>query len=541
MLARLALRDFVLAREIAVELEEGFCALTGETGAGKSLLVEALALLAGGRASASVIRPGAKAAEVEAAFWTGDGNGGDGDELIVRRIISRDAKKSRAFINGRHSPLAEMAAKTSAAVEICGQHAHYSLLKEPAQRRLLDGYAGAEVDAEKAAVCFRNWRANAEALKTAKKTAEKQTAEREELQRECAELNALGFTPQRWKESCARLLRLEHSADLAEGCAEVLRALEESGGAEESLAAAGKTLARLSRRDEQLKDAEEHISAALQSLQEGARALRSYAENISSDPRELAECEEFVSGAHALARKHRLAQPSLLAECLAQKEERLAEISRAADIEAARKQEEKSRADLQKACKTLSQKRERTARKLEQTVAALLPQLAMREARLWAKLIPLSEPGASGAEKIELLITTRKGAQPDGIRQVASGGELSRLGLALQIAGGDFRAAPTVVFDEVDSGVGGAAAAVVGSLLKKLGRTRQVLCVTHLAQVAACADWHWRVQSSANGAEVLPLDEKARVEEIARMSGGEEITAKARAHAAELRERARAN
>ena len=542
MLARLALRDFVLAREVAVEFERGFCALTGETGAGKSLMVDALALLAGGRASPSLIRAGAGAAEVEAAFYLeggGDDGDGDGEELIVRRIIARDAKKSRAFVNGRQTPLSMMAEQVSGAVEICGQHAHYSLLKTAAQRKMLDGYAGAEEDAAQVGMLFRKWREAVDSLNAAITDAEKRAAEREELQNECNELRALNFTIERWNDSSARLARLEHASDLAAGCAEALAAMEGEGGAEEKLAKASRTLQDMSRRDKQLNESAEHAAAAMQSLQESARALRLYAQDITSDPRELAECEQFVAEAHKLARKHRLAEPALLGECLSEKESRLDELARAADVGAARKNEKQTRAELDKACARLTKKRAATAKQLQQTATALLPKLSMREAAMKTVLTKLDEPTMHGAEQVEFLIKTRKESEWGGIQQVASGGELSRLGLALQIAGGDFRAAPTAVFDEVDAGIGGGAAAVVGSLLRKLGQTRQVLCVTHLAQVAACADSHWLVRAGEGGAvEVLPLDEGARVEELARMSGGETITESARAHAAELRAQA---
>ena len=531
MLTRLALRDFVAAREVEVELESGFCALTGETGAGKSLLVDALALLAGGRASPSQIRDGATAAEVEAAFVFDDGI-----ELIARRVIAKDAKKSRAFIDGRQTPLAMLAEKVSEAAEICGQHAHYSLLKPAAQRQLLDAYSGALADTAQVGVLHRRWRDAVASLTAAQNDAEQQTARREQLQTECAEIKALDFSPDRWRDANVRLSRLENAADLASGCQSVLAALEGEGGGEEKLSGALRTLRELAKKDQQLQASLEQTGAALQSVQESARDLRAYAQDITSDPRAFAECEQFVSEAHKLARKYRLTGPELLAECLRDKEEELHKLASAADVALMQKQEQLARKQLDVASASLSDKRNKTARKLETAIASLLPKLAMPDAKMKVQLTPLIEPAATGGERIEFLITTHKGGQWGGIQQVASGGELSRLGLALQIAGGDFRAAPTVVFDEVDAGIGGAAAAVVGQLLRQLGQTRQVLCVTHLAQVAAGADNHWRVRMGANRAvQVIMLDEKQRVEELARMSGGETITESARAHAAELR------
>lgn len=536
MLARLALRDFVAAREVEVELEGGFCALTGETGAGKSLMVDALALLAGGRAGASIIRQGAAAAEVEASFVFDDGA-----ELIARRVIARDNKKSRAFIDGKQVPLQMLAGRVSAAADICGQHAHYSLLKAAAQRQLLDGYAGATSDTAQVGVLYRKWRAAAEYLTKVQKEAEQQTTKREQLQQECAELRVLGFSIDKWRDANARLSRLEHSADLAKGCADALLALEGEGGGEEKLAAASRIVRELSRRDNQLQEAAEQCDAAMQSLQESARALRIYAQDITADPGELAECEQFVAEAHKLARKYKLPDAEQLGECLRGKEEMLQQLTKDADVGAATKAEQTARQKLDKACAALGKKRQQTARKLEDALSALLPKLAMPMAKMKVQLTKLENPSATGAERAELLIQTHNKGEWGGIGQVASGGELSRLGLALQIAGGDFRAAPTVVFDEVDSGIGGAAAAVVGKLLRQLGRTRQVLCVTHLAQVAAGADNHWRVKMGEGRAvEVMMLDDKGRIEELARMSGGEMITDSARAHAAELRKLATA-
>ncbi len=536
MLVRLALRDFVAAREVEIELDGGFCALTGETGAGKSLLVDALALLAGGRAAASQIRQGAAAAEVEAAFVF-DG----GAELIARRIIAKDAKRSRAFIDGRQAPLLMLAERVAAAAEICGQHAHYSLLKPPAQRQLLDGYAGATADVAQVGVLYRKWRAAADGLTKAQTEAEQQTAQREQLQQECARLRAVGFSIDRWRDANAKLSRLENAADLAKGCAEALAALEGDGGGEEKLAAALRIVQALSRKDKQLREAAEQTAASLQSLQESARVLRMYAQDISSDPRELAECEQFVAEAHKLARQYRLPDTEQLAECLREKETMLRQLAKAADVGAMQKAEKLARQKLDSACASLGNKRQKTARKLERALAGLLPKLAMPEAKMKVQLTPLAEPTSTGGERAEFLITTHGKGEWGGIGHIASGGELSRLGLALQIAGGDFRAAPSVVFDEVDAGIGGAAAAVVGQLLRQLGKTRQVLCVTHLAQVAAGADYHWRVKMGDNRAvQVHLLDEKERVEELARMSGGETITDSARAHAAELRKLATA-
>ena len=550
MLMRLALRNFVLIEEARMDFAAGFCVLTGETGAGKSLLVDALSLLVGGRGG-GVIMPGAATAEVEAVFqlrqtptlvaWLQENALYDGEELIARRVLS--AGKSRAFINGRQVPLAQMAEAVSQLIDICGQHAHYSLQKPAAQMAFLDAYAEAEDDAAAVRTAHEQWTAAAAALAQSMAAAEANALRREELTEDIAELDALDFSSERWERQNAQLTRLAGIADLVAACTEAQRRLDGDSGAEQALTAARRAITAARRIDEALGESLECVEQSLIACHEAMRTLSLYAGNLSADPQAEAEAEAFVAAAHRLARKHRLADAAMLGGLLTDKKRMLSELEIGANIAEKQQAEKKSRAVLTKSCRLLTDKRRRAAMALGKTVNAMLPQLAMLEARLTVNLSPLDAPGPRGAERVEFLISTRRNVAAGGLAEVASGGELSRLGLALQIAAGRARPRAVVVFDEVDGGIGGATAAVVGKLLHTLGESRQVLCVTHLAQVAARANGHWRVRAidgkNGRSATVDYLSPDDREEELARIVSGEIITDKARANAAELLRQAR--
>ncbi|MDM5147790.1 DNA repair protein RecN [Candidatus Persebacteraceae bacterium Df01] len=545
MLLRLALRRFVVIEEVQIDFATGFCVLTGETGAGKSLLVDALALLAGGRMTGSRIMPGADAAEVEAVFdvvecptlvqWLEDNALPADEEFVVRRVLS--AQKSRAFINGRQVPLTVAADAVSQLVDICGQHAHYSLRKAAAHRELLDSCAHADDEIASVQQAHRLWSSANETLSAAQKSAADIQRQQAVLEEEIAELDALHFSLERWELESAQLTRLEHVADLAVGCAQAQQALEGDDGAEHGLVQAQRALESLRRLDDALSEPLECLEQALVASNEAVRALSAYADQLQPDPAAQEAADTFIAAAHRLARKYQLAAPTQLEELLNAKKAQAAQ-GAAADIEVLTAKEQRTRKGLLAASRRLSGKRKRAAEKLEESVSIMLPQLAMPEARLTVQLTSLDFPDVHGGERVELLINTRKNAVPAPIAEVASGGELSRLGLALQIAAGRERPRPIAVFDEVDGGIGGATAAVVGKMLQTLGESRQVLCVTHLAQVAACAAHHWRVRTvdirGIRGVEIQKLSTGEREEELARIVGGAVITDEARANAADL-------
>lgn len=539
MLKRIALRRFVFIREAEAEFGRGFCALTGETGAGKSLLADALSLLAGARPAPGMQMPGADSFEIEAVFELRgaaadflrendleDGNG----EMLARRIFGG---RARAYINGRQVPASVLAEAVSGAVEICGQHEYYSLRKPAAQRVFVDGIGGA---AESAAVreAHRQWAAAALALRRARESESAALLQRAALEEEIAELNGINFSAAAWESENILLTRLSNAEDLAAGGAEALRQLEENVAA--GLSRARRRLSELSRLDERIAAPLQCMDEAAAAAEEAARALSRYADELRPDPEARANAENFVAEAHRLARKYRLSDPALLASCIDEKQKELAALNSRPGVAALEKNEAQLREKFNTKCVALTQKRRAAAKMLEKKTAAILRKLAMPEAKLFVSLSPLEAPGAHGAERVELLISTRKDAPPGALADVASGGELSRLGLALQLAGGG--AKPVAVFDEVDAGIGGAAASAAGGFLQTLGETRQVLCVTHLAQVAAHADMHMRVRAveknGARAAEIKQLSESERIEELARIVGGAAPGDAARANAAEL-------
>ena len=499
MLKRLALRRFVFIREAAVELGGGFCAFTGETGAGKSLLVDALSLLAGGRPVAGMAMPGAESFEVEAVFELpgaaeflrgNDLESEDGaeGEMLVRRVFG--GRRARAYINGRQVSSAVLAEAVSNAVDICGQHDYYSLRKPAAQRAFIDGCGGA---AEAAAVreSHRRWAAADLELRRAQESAAAAKLRRESLREEIAELRGVNFSAAAWESQNSILTRLANAEDLAAGGGEAMHILEENVLA--GLSRARRRLSELSRLDQKIAAPLQCMEESAAAAEEAARALAKFAEELRPDPEARAAAESFVAESHRLARKYQLPDPALLESCITEKESELAALEAQTDIAALEKTAAKLGEEFYTACAALTQKRRAAAAALEKKTGAILRKLAMPEAKLRVLLSPLEPPDARGAEHVELRIATRKDAAPGALSDVASGGELSRLGLALQLAGGG--AKPVAVFDEVDAGIGGAAASAAGGFLQTLGESRQVLCVTHLAQVAAHADIHWRVRA----------------------------------------------
>lgn len=537
MLKRLALRRFVFIEEAEAEFEGGFCALTGETGAGKSLLVDALALLAGARPVPGMVKAGADDFEIEAAFSIAGNDAlraflrdlaldGNEDEMIVRRIAGA---RKLAFINGRRFPQSALSEAMSAAVEICGQHNHYSLRKPAAQRAFLDSFGGAEEEARTVRREHQRWVAAESALKEAESDAESAARRRAELEAQVAELQTLGFSVEKWEQDNLDLTRLANIDDIAAACSDSLRLLEDKAG--EGLSGARRLLKEAMKSDPGLAEAAKCIDQAEAAAGEAVRVLSLHSAGVTADPERRAAAENFIAAAHHLARKHRLPDPGKIGEFLEEKESELAALDAGGGLEALRKEEENARAAFGAACATLTKKRKSAAKRLEKEVSAMLRQLAMPDATFEARLEKLAEAGAGGAERADFHVSARKDVPPGPLANTASGGELSRLGLALQIAAGGGRAAPVFVFDEVDSGVGGATAAIVGALLQRLGESRQVLCVTHLAQVAAHADSHWKVGGDAH---VQKLSDQARIDEIARIVGGEVVGDAARANAADL-------
>lgn len=548
MLIRLSVRDFALVDALELEFERGFTALTGETGAGKSILVDALELALGARADASVVRAGAERAEVAAEFavermpavqaWLAErALEGDENRVLLRRVVDRNAR-SRAFVNGAAATVQQLGELGELLVDIHGQHAHQSLVRAPAQRELLDAHAGLAPAVREVGAAYRDWQRHARLRAEQETHAAARAAEREQLSWQVDELRRLAPRPGEWDEIQAEQSRLAHAASLIDGARAALDAVSESDGAAAgAVAAAASRLRALTGYDGALAEPVALLDGAAAQIEEAAHALRRYAERVELDPARLAEAERRLDALHSTARKFRIGPETLPAhaERLAA---RLAELDAASDPEALREQEAAAKGRYDKLAAALTAARRQAATKLARQVVAAMKELAMAGGKLEVALRPVAGGSAQGNESVELLVSTNPGVEPRALAKVASGGELSRISLAIQVITAKAAAVPTLVFDEVDAGIGGAVAEVVGRKLRVLGAERQVLCVTHLAQVAAQADHQWSVAKlTVNGATrsrvtVLAADE--RVEEVARMLGGVKITDASRSHAREM-------
>ncbi|MDK9724385.1 MAG: DNA repair protein RecN [Sterolibacteriaceae bacterium MAG5] len=547
MLRRLFIRDFVIVDRLELDFEAGFGALTGETGAGKSILVDALSLVLGERAEAAVVRTGAERAEVSAEFdveqggaletWLRANDFEADDSVLLRRVVDAGGR-SRAYLNGLPATAGQLREAAGFLADIHGQHAHLSLMKVDAQRRLLDTRAGQLELAREVAGHFQEWRQLRDAREHAARDAETAQREREMLEFQVRELEGLAFDGARWNDENAEHRRLSHAVALIEGVEAALAALDDSEAAAGSLVdQAAAKLGHLVDHDPALAEPVELLEGARIQLSEAVHALARYRERLDLDPARLAELDARIDAVMAAARKHRVA-PEELPETLATMRQRLDELRLSADPEALAKREAEALAAWRKLAAKLSAARSKAAAELARAVTASMQELAMAGGRFDIALTALSEPSAIGLESVEFTVSANPGQPLRPLAKVASGGELSRIGLAIQVIASQAAEAPTLIFDEVDVGIGGGVAEIVGRLLKQLGRERQVLCVTHLPQVAAQADWQWSIaKESRDGAtlsRVTPLDQPGRVDEIARMLGGVRITDTTREHAREM-------
>ena len=544
MLRRLFIKNFVIVDRLELDFAAGFGALTGETGAGKSILVDALSLALGERADAAVVRQGADKAEIAAEFdVAGDlatwlkGNDFDCDTCLLRRIVDASGR-SRATINGSPATLAQLRLAAEFLADIHGQHAYHALLRPQAQRQLLDAQAGALPLAAETGEKFRTWRSLRDARERAELDVSAAAQERETLDWQAQELRTLAFDPVRWQDDNQEHRRLAHAASLLEGAGVALALLDENEAAATSqLDEASSRLKSITEYDATLKEPAELIEAARIQIDEAVHMLSRYRERLDLEPERLAELEARIEAVTAAARKYRVAAgelPDLLTRC----ELRLAELTLAADPAALAAKENAARAGYEEVAGRLSECRRRTAAELAVAVTTGMQQLAMTGGRFEIGLEPLGEGGVHGLEEICFLVAANAGQPPRSLAKVASGGELSRIGLAIQVIASCAGQAPTLIFDEVDVGIGGRVAEIVGRMLRQLGQERQVLCVTHLPQVAAKADWQWSiVKESVAGqatSRVEVLADEDRVEELARMLGGVTITETTRRHAREM-------
>jgi DNA repair protein RecN (Recombination protein N) len=548
VLSALAVRDFVIVERVELETGPGFSVLSGETGAGKSILVDAIELLVGGRGDASLVREGAERAELSAEFSVERNAGlkkfvedagleGDPGRIILRRSIDRSGR-SRCFINGHAATLAQLREAGECLVDIHGQHEHQSLMRAAAQRALLDAHAGAQAQAEACAEAWRAWKRLEALAAEAEEQFARREAEREELQDKAAEMKKLAPKEGEWEALAAQHQRLANGSSLLAGAQSSLEALSEADGAcLPQLSAVASRLRALSAHDGQLMAIVEMLDSAEAQAGEAARDLRDYASRVDLDPVALRETEQRIEGLHAAGRKYRI-KPQELPAFAAEQAQRLAELELAASPEALKREVAAAAQRYTEAAKKLSAKRKKAAEGLQRDVTEAMQGLAMSGGRFAVTLTRLETPGAGGAEEVAFEVASHPSLPLRPLAKVASGGELSRISLAIQLVAAKESPVSTLVFDEVDSGIGGGVAQTVGKALKKLGRDRQVLCVTHLPQVAAQGDAQWSVAKSGGrakvGSTVTKLDRAGRIEELARMLGGEEITPTTRKHAAEL-------
>jgi DNA repair protein RecN (Recombination protein N) len=547
MLLTLSIRNFVIVESLEIEFAPGFTVLTGETGAGKSILIDALLLALGERGDADVVREGATRAEIAAEFrpeagvaaWLGEQalEADDAAVLLVRRTIDAGGR-SRSFVNGTPVTLAQLRELGELLLDVHGQHAHQSLLKPAAQLQLLDEHGGLTAERREVAAAFAGWKREQRGREEAEAMAASAVAEQDRLRWIVDDLDALAPQPGEWETVQAEHKRLSHAAGLLEGARAAVDSLAESDGA--ALTQIGTVRARLGQLapyDERLRPIVELLDAAQIQLDEAVADLNRYLDRTDLDASRLAEVEARMSALHDAARKFRTS-PELLDGMLADARAKLAALSAAGDLDGLRRREADARAAYEQLASALSKQRAKAAQKMGTEVTRAMQDLSMTGGRFEALLVP-AEPTAQGLERIEFLVAGHAGVQPKPLAKVASGGELARISLAISVIAAASTPVSTLIFDEVDAGIGGAVAETVGRLLKRLGQSRQVLAVTHLPQVAAHGDQHYVVEKTS-GSDGRPvshlelLDRKTRVEELARMLGGQQITETTRKHAREM-------
>jgi DNA repair protein RecN (Recombination protein N) len=548
MLRTLSIRDFVIVDRLDLEFQEGFTVLTGETGAGKSILIDALSMVLGERSDPGLVREECGRAEIGAEFsleqtpraqaWLEAGDLADETGVCVLRRVLEASGRSRAYVNGRPATLAQLKELAEMLIDIHGQHEHQSLLRPAAQRELLDAYAGATELSRAVGQAWREWQERRRLREQSESSAQALAAAREQLQWQVQELSRLAFSAQEWDTLQADHRRLSHAVSLQEAVEYALESLSEGEAA--ALAIVGAVVSRLSaaaEHDPGLKESLEVLEPAQIQIQEAVYGLRHYRAGIDLDPRRLQEVEQRLEAVHTTARKYRVS-PEHLPERLAELEERLASLGDEASAEELKRRESAAAQAYRQAAQGLSRERARAAEELGRRVTEQMQGLAMAGGRFEVALTPVEAGSADGFERVELLAAANPGATLRPLVKVASGGELSRLSLAIQTVATEVAEVPTLVFDEVDAGIGGRVAEIVGRMLKQLGRGHQVMCITHLPQVAAAADRQWQVSKSEVAGKVRshvrPLERAERVEELARMLGGVKITETTRRHAAEM-------
>ena len=552
MLRALTIRDFVIVDGLELDFESGFTALTGETGAGKSIMIDALSLALGGRADGNVVRVGQTRAEIAAEFdlsaiksarkWLADNelNDDDVNVCLFRRVLDVGGR-SKAFINGTSVTLSQMRDLAELLIDIHGQHEHQTLLKRDAQLALLDDFADNNALRGEVRDKYSAWHQLAN-IRVAREANEAAIArEFEDLTWQIGEVEKLNFSGMRWEETQADHRRLANAASLISAAEAAVNGLSESDNDVLSqIDDLAGDLGDAAETDPSLKESVDLINSASVELREAVTGLRHYLRKLDVDPARLADLDREIADVQEIARKFRI-EPARIPDFLQQKRDRLSALGGGQSLDALIEQERAALTAFMDAAKRLTKVRQTAARKFAAEVTKSLQQLAMSGGK-FAVEFAAREPSANGLESCEFQVAAHEG-QPFGpLAKIASGGELSRVSLAIQMMASAKGGVGTMIFDEVDAGIGGRVAEVVGRLLRALGQNHQVLAVTHLPQVAACAVNQFQVAKMARDGvvttSIATLSPAKRVDEIARMLGGITITAATRKAAEEMLENA---
>ena len=555
MLQGLSIRDFVIVNQLDLEFNAGFTVLTGETGAGKSILIDALSLALGARGEGGVTRAGCDKAEISAIFGIANNTEAkdwlvqaeltcDAQELVLRRVMFADGR-SRAYINGAVVTVAQLKELGELLVDIYSQNAHHSLLKPVTQRNVLDNFGELSGLALQVSTHFKTWHQLNQQRVEAEKNASQYADELADLRDKTRELSQLALTASEWDALQQEHLRLSNSAGLITGSEECRELLSEGElSAMRLLLQVQHKLHHLREYDATIAEAVETLDSALIQLEETDRFLNRYLQRADLDPARLAELDSRIQNVHNTSRKYRV-QPEELAELLTKSQARMAELELFANDGELARQEAQALATYMQFAKKLSEGRQLAAAKLSTQISAEMQRLSLSGGKFEVALTE-QVASANGLEQIEFLVAGHAGVVARPLNKAASGGELSRISLAIRVVTAQKENIPTMIFDEVDVGIGGGVAEVVGQLLRQLGEPqigekttqRQVLVITHLPQVAALGTHHLRVSKSLVDGQTLStitvLDLDARVQEVARMLGGIEITETTRQHAKEM-------
>ncbi|UYU31100.1 DNA repair protein RecN [Siccibacter colletis] len=550
MLAQLTISNFAIVRELEIDFHAGMTAITGETGAGKSIAIDALGLCLGGRADADMVRPGAGRADLCARFslkdtpaalrWLEANQLDDGRECLLRRVISSDGR-SRGFINGTAVPLSQLRELGQLLIQIHGQHAHQLLLKPDHQKTLLDGYAGEHALTQKMAATYREWHQSCRALAQHQQLSQERAARAELLAYQLKELNEFNPLPGEFEQIDEEYKRLANSGQLLSTSQQALNALAdgEDSNLQSQLYSVRNMVTELIGMDDKLSGVLNMLEEAAIQISEASDELRHYCERLDLDPNRLYELEQRISRQITLARKHHIAPEALPAFHASLLEEQQQMDTQSDTLDALMQAVSVQHQQALETAHQLHDARVKYAAELSELITESIHSLSMPHGQLLIQVeFDEHHLTAEGADRIDFRVSTNPGQPLQALSKVASGGELSRIALAIQVITARKMETPALIFDEVDVGISGPTAAVVGKLLRQLGESTQVMCVTHLPQVAGCGHQHFFVSKETDGAmtetHMQPLDKRARLQELARLLGGSEVTRNTLANAKEL-------